>query len=189
MDMSEANSKERSGVAPPNLVSNENTTDERLTPLTATFCYSLAGVVLLVDQSTKSAIAYGLEYAEQIRITSLFNLVHVRNEGAAFSFLANAGGWQRYFLITVALGVSIWLMRALRQRLPLYEAVGLSLILGGALGNVVDRILRGAVVDFLDFYWGSMHWPAFNMADVAIFLGVICLLTSSMIRTNPVKSG
>lgn len=115
--------------------------------------------------------------------------MHVRNNGAAFSLLADAGGWQRYFFIVLALGASAWLMRTLRQGLPIFEAAGFSLILGGALGNVVDRILRGAVVDFLDFYWRGMHWPAFNLADVAISLGVICLITAAMNRTNHVKSG
>lgn len=165
------------------------TTLRAITLLTAPLWYGLAGVVVLVDQSTKSTIAYGFAYGEQIRVTSFFNLVHVRNDGAAFSLLADAGGWQRYFFIALALGASAWLMRTLRQGLPIIEAAGYSLILGGALGNVVDRILRGAVVDFLDFYWRGMHWPAFNLADVAISLGVICLITSAMNPTNHVQSG
>lgn len=165
------------------------TTVRAIAPLTAPLWYGLAGVVVLVDQSTKFAVAVGLAYGEQIRVTSFFNLVHVRNSGAAFSLLADAGGWQRFFFITLALGVSVWLMRALRQGLPVLEAVGFSLILGGALGNVVDRILRGAVVDYLDFYWRGMHWPAFNLADIAISLGAICLMTAAMKRTSHVKSG
>lgn len=159
-----------------------------ITPFAVPLWYGLAGTILLVDQSTKFAVAYSFAYGEQIRVTSLFNLVHVRNSGAAFSLLADAGGWQRYFFIVLALGASVWLIRILRQGLPIFEAAGFSLILGGALGNVVDRILRGAVVDFLDFYWRDMHWPAFNLADLAISLGAICLITAVMNRTNHVKS-
>ncbi|GAP38182.1 lipoprotein signal peptidase [Piscinibacter sakaiensis] len=90
--------------------------------------------------------------------------------------MAGASGWQRYFFITLGLLVAVWLIRQLKQTLPRFEAVGYSLILGGALGNVVDRLLRGQVVDFLDFHWQGMHWPAFNLADVAISIGVGCLI-------------
>ena len=113
---------------------------------------------------------------KQVEITPFFNLVHVLNPGAAFSFLAGASGWQRYFFITLGLLVAVWLIRQLKQTLPRFEAVGYSLILGGALGNVVDRLLRGQVVDFLDFHWQGMHWPAFNLAEVAISIGVGCLI-------------
>lgn len=163
-------------------------TVKKIAPLAVPYWYGLAGAVVMADQAIKSAIALGLGYGEQFRITSFFNLVHLRNDGAAFSLLAHAGGWQRYFFIVLALGVSAWLIRELRQRPPIFEAAGFSLILGGALGNVVDRILRGAVVDYLDFYWRGMHWPAFNLADVAISFGAICLITSAMNRTNHVKS-
>lgn len=142
--------------------------------------YVLASIVLLVDQSSKSAVVYAFAFGEQIRVTSFLNLVHITNDGAAFSLLANAGGWQRYVFILLALGASAWMVRKLRQDLPFFEAMGFSLILGGALGNVVDRILRGAVVDLLDFYWQAAHWPSFNLADVAIFLGVICLFASAI---------
>ncbi|WP_159330328.1 signal peptidase II, partial [Klebsiella pneumoniae] len=117
------------------------------------------------------AIIRTFAYGEQVEITPFFNLVHVLNPGAAFSFLANAGGWQRYFFITLGLAVSAWLGRMLCQQRPRLEAMGYSLILGGALGNVADRVLRGQVVDFLDFHWRLAHWPAFNLADVAITIG------------------
>lgn len=146
--------------------------------------YVLASIVLLVDQSSKSAVAYNFTFGEQIRVTSFFNLVHITNDGAAFSLLANAGGWQRYVFILMALGASVWIAQKLRQRLPPLEAAGFSLIFGGALGNVLDRIVRGAVVDFLDFYWQAAHWPSFNLADVAIFLGVICLFASTTNRSG-----
>jgi signal peptidase II len=113
-------------------------------------------------------------------MSSFFNLVHYRNQGAAFGFLSDAGGWQRHLLVVVALGVSVWLTQILRRRLPPIEALGYSLVLGGALGNMLDRVLRGSVVDYLDFHWRSSHWPAFNLADVAITLGVICILGSAL---------
>jgi signal peptidase II len=146
--------------------------------------YALAGAALLVDQVTKFATAFYMVYGAQIRITSFFNLVHVRNEGAAFSFLADAGGWQRYLFIALALGISAYLALMLRQGLARLEAAGIALILGGALGNVTDRILRGSVVDFLDFHYRNAHWPAFNLADVSIFLGVACVIGAALMAKN-----
>ena len=147
--------------------------------------YGLAGAALLIDQVTKYATVFYMTYGTQIRITTFFNLVHVRNEGAAFSFLADAGGWQRYFFIAVALGISVYLALLLRRDLARLEAAGYALILGGALGNVTDRILRGSVVDFLDFHIRSAHWPAFNLADVSIFLGAACIIGAALIAKNP----
>ena len=137
--------------------------------------YALAACTVLVDQLTKLAISRIFAYGEQVAVTPFFNLVHVLNPGAAFSFLANAGGWQRYFFIVLGLAVSAWLGRMLRQPLPRLEAMGYSLILGGAIGNVADRVLRGQVVDLLDFHLRQAHWPAFNFADVAISAGAVCL--------------
>ncbi len=148
------------------------------------FWYALAGAALLIDQTTKSAIDFFMPYGYQIPLTSFFNLVHVRNEGAAFSFLADAGGWQRYFLIAIALSISTYLALLLRQHHARLEAVGYALILGGALGNVTDRVFRGSVVDFLDFHLNNLHWPAFNMADVAIFLGAACMIASALSGNN-----
>lgn len=142
--------------------------------------YSLAFAVFLMDQATKILVANYFMYGELLRMSSFFNLVHYRNPGAAFGFLSDAGGWQRPLLVVVALGVSVWLTQILRRRLPSIEALGYSLVLGGALGNLLDRVLRGSIVDYLDFYWRSSHWPAFNLADVAITLGVICILGSAL---------
>ncbi len=105
--------------------------------------------------------------------------LYVLNSGAAFSVLANASGWQRYFFIAIGLAISAWLVRILRQHLPRLEALGYSLILGGALGNITDRVFRGQVVDFLDFYWLHTHFPAFNLADVAIALGAALLIAEA----------
>ena len=138
----------------------------------------------MTDQLAKFAITRTFAYGEQVEVTPFFNFVHVLNPGAAFSFLANAGGWQRYFFITLGLVVSAWLGRMLCQQLPRLEAMGYSLILGGALGNVADRVLRGQVVDFLDFHWRLAHWPAFNLADVAITIGALCLFLTVVPKSS-----
>lgn len=138
--------------------------------------YGLALSAALLDQASKGLIVRILTLGEQVPVSSYFNLVYVLNPGAAFSFLADAGGWQRYFFIALALFVSGWLAFLLKTPRPRYEALGLSLILGGAVGNVLDRMITGKVVDFLDFHWNGMHWPAFNFADVFISIGVASLL-------------
>jgi len=147
--------------------------------------YGAAGLTGFLDQSTKASISHTFGYADQVPITTFFNLVYVLNPGAAFSFLAGAGGWQRYFFIALALSVSTFLALQLRKPLPRMESLGFGLILGGALGNALDRITRGSVVDFLDFHWSGMHWPAFNFADVWIFLGVSLLVVHSMLLQPP----
>ncbi len=141
--------------------------------------WALAISVAAADQVTKLAVSTLMDYGQSIPLTGFFNLVHVWNTGAAFSFLADAGGWQRYFFIVITLGVSFVLIILLRKSRPRAEALGYSLILGGALGNGFDRVVRGYVVDSLDFYWRSWHWPAFNLADCGITLGVLCLLWSA----------
>ncbi|HEY9052865.1 MAG TPA: signal peptidase II [Gammaproteobacteria bacterium] len=146
--------------------------------------YGMAGVVIVADQITKFLAAHMLTLGEQVRITPFFNLVHARNSGAAFGFLADANGWQRYFFIVIALSVSTYLMKLLTQNKTRTEAIGYSMILGGALGNTIDRILHGAVVDFLDIYWNSFHWPAFNLADTAICLGVTLILFGNTYPTG-----
>lgn len=114
---------------------------------------------------------------EQMMLTPFFNLVFVFNTGAAFSFLAGAGGWQRWFFIALALGISIWISVLLRRHAgETLMPLTLALILGGALGNVIDRITLGAVVDFLDFHLAGRHFPAFNVADSAITVGVALML-------------
>lgn len=138
--------------------------------------WTLALLVAIADQTTKYAVHTGLPYGASIPITDFFNFVHWLNAGAAFSFLADAGGWQRYFFSILALAVSAVLAWMLRKPLPKNEAFGYSFILGGALGNVADRFVRGYVVDFLDFHWQTWHWPAFNLADIGICVGAALLV-------------
>lgn len=137
----------------------------------------LGGVVLVLDQLTKWQVEQHLSLYERIEILPFFNLTLAYNPGAAFSMLADAGGWQRWFFTMVAviaiLVMLVWLLRLRGERIL---AAGLALIVGGALGNLVDRLLHGHVVDFLDFHWAGWHFPAFNMADTAISLGAACLI-------------
>jgi signal peptidase II len=138
----------------------------------------ISTIIFVFDQWTKNAIVGNMRLFESIQLTGFFNLTYVHNYGAAFSFLYDAGGWQVYFLSTVALAVSAlilwWLRQATKEQLLL--PVAFSFILGGALGNVFDRIMHGYVIDFLDFYYGTFHWPAFNVADSAIFIGAALLI-------------
>jgi signal peptidase II len=139
-------------------------------------------LVLAIDQLTKGLASAYLNYAEPVTVMPLFNLTLVHNTGAAFSFLSQAGGWQRWFFAGIALlvsaGILLWLKRLSADKL--WEALALALVLGGAIGNVWDRILLGHVVDFLDFYYGSWHWPAFNVADMAISVGAAILIIDSL---------
>lgn len=138
---------------------------------------ALAGVVIALDQLTKAWVTAVLQLGEGVALTGFFNLVFVFNSGAAFSFLANAGGWQKWFFVILALGVSAWLTSMLRQHAgDRLLASSLTLVLGGALGNVIDRLRFDAVVDFLDFHWAGYHFPAFNVADSAISVGVVLML-------------
>lgn len=143
--------------------------------------WALAAGVVALDVPTKLAVEALMPYRHVIPLFEFFNLVHVRNTGAAFSFLADAGGWQRYFLIVLALGISGWLALELRKPLPSLLATAYGLILGGALANAIDRIARGYVVDYLDFHWRGWHWPAFNVADIAISCGAALLLAASFV--------
>lgn len=137
----------------------------------------LAGVVIVLDQLTKAWIVASFHLGESVPLTAFFNLVFVFNAGAAFSFLRDAGGWQKWFFIVLALAISGWLLVMLRQHVrERLLAASLSLILGGALGNVIDRLRFDAVVDFLDFHWAGYHFPAFNVADSAISVGVALML-------------
>lgn len=147
-------------------------------------CLVIAFIVLVMDLATKYWVESSLNYGQQIPITSFFNLVLTYNAGAAFSFLSDASGWQRWFLSGIALTASIIIIILLRKypENKLF-CLALSLVLGGALGNLWDRITLGHVVDFLDFYIGNYHWPAFNIADSAIFIGAILLIVDSF-RTN-----
>jgi signal peptidase II len=139
--------------------------------------FALAAAIIATDFVTKAWVLSVFHLYESRTVTSFFNLVLVFNPGASFSFLADAGGWQRWFFIVLALAISAWLVVMIRQHarerlLPF----ALALVLGGALGNVIDRLRFGAVVDFLDFHVAGWHWPAFNVADSAITVGVVLLL-------------
>ncbi len=137
-------------------------------------------LVVICDQATKYAIVSTFSlYEYKVIIPGFFHLTHVTNPGAAFSFLADVeGAWRHYFFLTIGSVAVIVLTGFLYQtrKQSLLQSVGLSLIIGGALGNLVDRVIRGAVVDFLDFFYGSLHWPAFNVADMAICAGVALVL-------------
>lgn len=148
--------------------------------------FGLAAVVVVLDQLTKWWALAGLVPHQPVEILPFFNLTLVFNRGAAFSFLAGAGGWQKWFFIGLALVISValavWLVRsAWRQR---WLAGALALVLGGAIGNVIDRVRFGVVVDFLDFHAAGWHWPAFNVADSAITVGAVLLLLISLRDTR-----
>lgn len=148
------------------------------------FWLGLAVVVLVVDQVTKQWIVEQYSLGMSDRITGFFNLVHVHNYGAAFSFLNNEGGWQRWgfsvFAAVISLIIIVWIVRlSPQQRL---EGCALALILGGALGNLYDRVVLGYVIDFLDFHWSGWHFPAFNVADSGITLGAILIILDSFLR-------
>ena len=138
---------------------------------------ALAAVLVGLDQLSKYGMMSMLAGGNGIEVTPFFNLVLVHNRGAAFSLLSNASGWQREFFIAIAVIASVWVVYLLRRH-P-HETrfcLALALILGGAVGNVIDRVLFGAVIDFLDFHVAGYHWPAFNVADSAITCGAALLI-------------
>jgi signal peptidase II len=147
--------------------------------------------VILLDQWTKHLVVTRLRFQESIELLPVLNLTHVYNPGAAFSFLAGASGWQRWLLagLAVAVGVAIviWLQK-LKARSQWMLACSLSFILGGALGNVIDRLRLGHVVDFVDAHWGDAHFPAFNVADMAISVGAALLLLDAFLETRRAKA-
>ena len=148
--------------------------------------FILALTVIALDQYTKIWASNELVYRVPVEITSWFDLMLVHNTGAAFSFLASAGGWQRWFLAAVAMLVSVfvagWLTRLESQQRVL--GVSLGLILGGGLGNLIDRVTLGYVVDFISWHYENWYWPAFNIADSAIFCGAILLLWDSFVSES-----
>ena len=152
--------------------------EDRPSVSTPTFL-GFSTLVALVDQLVKWLVQQSMAYGESVEITSFFNWVHVWNKGAAFSLFADGGGWQRYFFIAIAVVVSAVLVKLIRNSHQRTEALAYAMVLGGALGNVIDRVFRGYVVDYLDFHWQSWHWPAFNLADVFIVLGVAMILVTS----------
>ena len=145
--------------------------------------YLFAASLVGLDQATKYAIQVLLPLRGSIEVTPFFNLVHVLNPGAAFSFLSDAGGWQRYLFVGLGTAVSAFLAfalwRGVRSRIEMAAYIG---IMGGALGNVIDRLRIGAVVDYLDFYWQGWHWPAFNLADIFVVGGAALLVLASVME-------
>ena len=156
----------------------------------------IALVVLLFDQFTKLLIIDSFQLGDSQTVTSYFNLVRVHNSGAAFSFLSTASGWQRWFFTAIGVGAAIFIIWLLRSH-PSQKlfCFALALVLGGAVGNVIDRILWGYVIDFLDFHWDWLspvfyqgHFPAFNVADSAISVGTVCLILDELIRVRRSKA-
>ncbi|HWU97620.1 MAG TPA: signal peptidase II [Oxalicibacterium sp.] len=145
----------------------------------------VALIVILLDQVTKIAISRLFVYGESQPVTSFFNLVLVYNKGAAFSFLATETGWQRYFFTAMGIAAAVFIIYLLHkhagQRLFSWA---LSLVLGGAIGNVIDRMLHGHVIDFLDVHVGGWHWPAFNIADSAICIGAVLFIYDELRRVG-----
>lgn len=151
---------------------------------------AFAGVVVILDQLSKLFMQSWLVEGELVPVTGFFDLVLLYNRGAAFSFLADHGGWQRWFFIVLAIVICGWLLKLLHQHqheraLPFAFA----LIIGGAIGNVIDRIAIGAVVDFLYFHAGRYGWPAFNLADSAITLGVAIMLWAQLHEARRAPAG
>ena len=146
---------------------------------------AFALLIVLVDQFTKLLIVGSMQLGDSRIVTDYFNIVRAHNSGAAFSFLADASGWQRWFftgLGSVASVFMVWLLRSHAGEKLFCFAI--SCVLGGAVGNVIDRVLYGYVVDFLDFHWMAMHFPAFNVADSAITLGASCLILDEVLRVR-----
>ena len=151
---------------------------------------ALSALIVVVDQLAKYAVTRTFAVGEAVAVTPFFNLVLVYNPGAAFSFLSDQSGWQRVLFIAIALAASAWIVYLLRkhpnQRL---FALALSLVLAGALGNVIDRLLVGAVIDFADFHAWGRHFPAFNVADSAITCGAITLAWDALRPRRKDKGG
>ena len=146
---------------------------------------ALAFIIFLADQFTKTLILGYYQLGDSTYVTSFFNVVRVHNTGAAFSFLANSSGWQRWFFTGIgfiAAAVIIYMLRA-HPGQKLFS-FAMACILGGAVGNVIDRIVHGYVIDFLDFHWHTWHFPAFNVADSAISVGAACLILDELLRVR-----
>lgn len=149
-----------------------------MTPVVAIL---VASTIAAADLITKAVIVARLAYGQQIELIPSLNLVHAINQGAAFGLLATAGGWQRYLFITIAALASLLIIHMIRKSTaePV-ERLGLAMILGGAIGNLVDRIARGGVVDWIDVYAGARHWPAFNIADIGITVGAAVIIVNAL---------
>ena len=137
----------------------------------------LASVVVVLDQISKAWVVASIPLNDGIKMTDFFNIVFIFNRGAAFSFLSGADGWQRWFFLVLAIIISIWIALMIRKHAAeKLQPAALALILGGAIGNAIDRVVHGAVVDFFDFHYAGWHFWAFNVADSAISAGVALLL-------------
>jgi signal peptidase II len=148
----------------------------------------LAALVVLLDQGTKMAIERVYDYGDVHPVTGFFNLVLTYNKGAAFSFLAGASGWQKHFLTAIGVIASVFILYLLaRHGTQKLFSLALALILGGAVGNVIDRVAYGHVIDFLDLHWRGWHWPAFNVADSAIVCGAALLILDELLRVRRAK--
>jgi signal peptidase II len=145
----------------------------------------LALVVIVLDQFAKTLILGTFQLGDSRHVTSFFNVVRVHNTGASFSFLAGAAGWQRWFFIGLGLaaaGFIVWMLRSHPEQTLFCFAV--TMIMGGALGNVVDRLLHGYVVDFIQVHWQDSYFPSFNLADSAITLGAVLLIVDELRRVR-----
>jgi signal peptidase II len=150
----------------------------------------LSAAVVLVDHLAKAWIMHHFEPLERVHVLKVLDIILTFNTGAAFSFLAEASGWQRWLFVVLALGVSLVLiawMRRLSARVHGLLACGLALIVGGALGNLIDRLYIGRVVDFIHVHWGRAYFPAFNIADSAITIGAVVLLIDAFLETRAAK--
>ena len=143
----------------------------------------VAAVIVVVDQLTKWAIVEWIPLYDKVPLNSFLNLTHQKNSGAAFSFLANAGGWQRWFFVILATVVSaviaVWIWR-IRSESQTVLSAGLALVLGGAVGNLIDRLLLGHVTDFIQVWFGSWAFPSFNVADAGISVGAALLIIDAL---------
>ncbi|WP_367027296.1 signal peptidase II [Methylococcus sp. ANG] len=141
----------------------------------------LSVLVFALDQLSKQIVDASMRLYETIPLLPVFQLTYLRNQGAAFSFLSQAGGWQRWFFIALSVGATVLITYWLKSmdRRKTWEAAAWALVLGGAVGNLLDRVVYGYVIDFLDVFYGDWHWPAFNVADSAITVGIGMLLVDS----------
>ena len=148
--------------------------------------YAISFAIVILDQFSKKIILAKMALRDVVEVTSFFDIVHLHNYGAAFSFLHNAGGWQRYFLSAISILVSIVLPFYIKKNQhDIFLVMGLTLVLGGAIGNLVDRLFLGYVVDFVSLHIDDVfYWPAFNVADSAISLGVILLIYDALKKKN-----
>jgi signal peptidase II len=149
----------------------------------------LAALVIVIDQLTKLGFDAQLKYGERIHLLPFFDFTLLYNPGAAFSFLADESGWQRWFFTVLAIAASVFIVWMMRKNTDQHRMMlALALILGGAIGNVIDRIAYGHVIDFLLFYWRDWYYPAFNIADTCITLGAMLLILDELLRMKGTRS-